>query len=568
MVPNPETELGASENGTSRRGWWLLLGLGLLLYVPVLGLRDLWYPDEPDIAEVAKAMFLSGDWIAPRRMGVIWVDYPPMIYWAGSLASRLLGGMTEFALRLPNALAAVGLVLLTYFTGSRWFGPRAGWWAGFALLTFGEFTRQAVSYRPDVLFSLAIGAGLIVYARGAGERPRWGPRAAAFVLLGLAMLAKGPLGLLLPGLVLTLWHAGRREWRRILELAPLALIALAVYLPWFVACARAMGADDILAELYAQNFNRFLSGSRGHGQPYYYYLMGIWAYLWPWAVLLPFAIAWVVRAQRWRDRHVQLTLWWFATFIVFLSFAVTKRGVYLLPAHAAAALLLGPWLASVGRAQVTGRDAPDPRPLRWYAVAMTVFLLLLALVVFAFVGATEPFIERAGLDTLYTEVARALRAPLAAMGLIIAAAALWIGHAWRRGRLRAVLVRVGVTHAVGAFVLTAWVLPTVNPLKTYVPQSRWIREQIGAETRFGLVNPRGDMAFRKMGAFGYYTGAHVEIMRTREEIERFLQEHPDSLVLVEQRAAEEIFSGDADWHGRVQRTLQQGSRHYVVLRAP
>jgi len=568
MVPSPEIDVGQSAEDSSRRGWWILLGLGLLLYVPVLGLRDLWYPDEPDIAEVAKAMFLSGDWIAPRRMGVIWVDYPPMIYWAGNLASRLLGGMSEFALRLPNALAAIGLVLLTTFTGSRWFGPWAGWWAGFALLTFGEFTRQAVSYRPDVLFSLAIGAGLIVYARGMGERTRWQPRVLAFALLGLAMLAKGPLGLLLPGLVLTLWHAGRREWRRILELAPLSLVALAVYLPWFVACAKAMGADNILWELYAQNFDRFSSGSRGHGQPVYYYLLGTWAYLWPWSVLLPFAVAWIIRTRRWRDRNVQLALWWFGTFFVFLSIAVTKRGVYLMPAHAAAALLLGPWLAAVGRENAADPDAPDPRPVRWYAAGLMLLLVLLLFCVVVFVGATERFIDRAELDAMHAGVVRALRAPLAAMSVIIAAAVTWIGIAWRRGDVRAVLWRIGMSQVIASFALLAWVLPAANPVKTYAPQSRWIREQIGAETRFGLANPHGDLAFRKMGVFGYYSGAHVEVLRSQEAIRDFLRKHPASLVLVEQRAAEELLAGETDWYTRDGNTLQRGSRHFVVVRAP
>jgi len=102
-----------------RYRYLLLAVIGTALYVGCIGLRDLWYPDEPDIAEVAQAMFMSGDWIAPRRMGVIWVDYPPLIYWAGSFASYLLGGMTEFSLRLPSALAAIGLALLTCAVGSR-----------------------------------------------------------------------------------------------------------------------------------------------------------------------------------------------------------------------------------------------------------------------------------------------------------------------------------------------------------------------------------------------------------------------------------------------------------------
>ena len=53
----------------------MLLLLCTVVYIAPLGLRDMWYPDEPDIAEVAQAMYVSGDWVAPRRMGVIWVDY-------------------------------------------------------------------------------------------------------------------------------------------------------------------------------------------------------------------------------------------------------------------------------------------------------------------------------------------------------------------------------------------------------------------------------------------------------------------------------------------------------------
>ena len=242
----------------------LLAVLGVLLYVGCIGLFDLWYPDEPDIAQVAQAMFVSGDWIAPRRMGVIFVDYPPLIYWAGSISSTALGGMNQFTLRLPSALAAVGLVLLICAVGSRWYDGKTGLWAGFLLLTFSQFVLEAVGYRTDMLFSFFIGAGLLVYASGVGDRIRWWPRVAGFALLGLASLTKGPLGLLLPGLVLTLWHGARREWRPLLELAPLSLISLAIYLPWFVACAKEMGSDNMLYELWAQNFQRFVSGERMH----------------------------------------------------------------------------------------------------------------------------------------------------------------------------------------------------------------------------------------------------------------------------------------------------------------
>jgi hypothetical protein len=260
----------ASSSIFVRHRYLLLFLLGFLLYVPFLAERDMWYPDEPDIAEVGKVMYESGDWVSPRRVGVIWVDYPPMIYWTATVSAHVFGGYSEFAFRLPTALAAIALVLMTCGAASRWFGARAGLWAGFMLLTFQHYWYNAINYRPDVQFALPLAAGMFVYAAGVGERPRWLLRVAGFALLGVAMLAKGPLGLLLPGLVFVLWHGSRREWRRIIELAPLSVISFAVYLPWFVACARAMGSDNILYELYAQNFARFLSGSRGHEQPFYF----------------------------------------------------------------------------------------------------------------------------------------------------------------------------------------------------------------------------------------------------------------------------------------------------------
>ena len=342
----------------------LLLLLCTVVYIAPLGLRDMWYPDEPDIAEVAQAMYVSGDWVAPRRMGVIWVDYPPMIYWLGAISSHLLGGMTEFALRLPIALSAILLVLATcgrrltlVRPADRDCGPAS------CLATFTEFVFEAICYRTDMLFASFIGIGVLVYASGAGERPRWLLRVAGFALLGLAVLSKGPLGLLLPGLVLTLWHGARREWRRLLELAPLALVSIAVALPWYVACARAMGVETFLGEILAQNFQRFQSGFRGHGQPLYYYLTEIWFDLIPWALLLPFAIWWVVRSGLWRNRYLQLALWWFGTFFVFLSLAETKRLVYMLPAYPAAALLLGRYFTAIGETE-SAHPPPDLRPVR------------------------------------------------------------------------------------------------------------------------------------------------------------------------------------------------------------
>lgn len=567
-------------NNAIRYRTLLLVLLGALLYIAFLGLRDLWYPDELDIAEVARAMFLSGDWVSPRRMGVIWVDYPPMIYWAGTVFSHLLDGMSAFSLRLPNALAAITTVVITCAVATRWFDARTGLWAGFALLTFMSFVYEANSYRPDVLFTLMITSGMILYVHGAGERPRLLFRIAGFAFLGLAMLAKGPLGLLLPGLVLTLWHGARREWRHILEMAPLSLISLAIFLPWFAATADAMGWDNILYELYAQNFARFQEGeARGHAQPFYYYFKTFLVDFAPWSWLVPAAILWTVRSGRWRDRNIQLVLWWFGAFLVFLSLAATKRQLYLLPAYPAVALLLAPWLASVGRpATESTPDAPNTRPVRFYSLGLAIAFAVLGCAFLFVIARFTAIVAGLELNEQELEVAQGIRIPLTVMSIVLLASGLWIILAWRRVDIRAALVRIGASHVVLYVVILALVLPALGPGKSYAPQSQWIREQIGAETNFGMVYPFGsktasgkimNAGVAKRGGFAYHTGAMVDLLDDRAAVENYFREHPNTVVLIHEGSVDMIFAGDeAAWRARVIRELRTGSHVYLVVRGP
>jgi len=355
-----------------------LLLIGLVVYIAFLGMREVWYPDEPDIAEVARAMFVSGDWVSPRRMGVIWVDYPPMIYWFGTISSHLFGEMSAMSLRLPNALAAIATILVTAKVARAWFGEAAGFWAGFTLLTFLLFVYEGNSYRPDVSFTLTIAAGMFSYAGGVGDRGTVWHRMLAFAFFGLAMLSKGPLGVLLPGLVLVVWLGLQRQWWRILELAPLSLIALLVYGAWFFSNAEAMGWSSMLGEFYAQNLERFLSSeNRGHGQPWYYYLRNFWLDFSPWSWLFPPTVWWLYRSEKWRDPKIQLALLWFVIFLAFLSLAATKRQLYLLPAFPAVAMLLGVWFAEVTRPASDGEQNTGTHAIRFYSWGLTALFAIL-----------------------------------------------------------------------------------------------------------------------------------------------------------------------------------------------
>lgn len=544
------------------RAVWLGL-LGVLVYVLWLGTRDFWYPGEPDLAEICRAMFESGDWVVPRRNGEIYLNYGPLFFWAGSLASHLLGGISEFALRLPNALAATAMVVATSLVGARWFGREAGLWAGLLLLASWELCWQAIGFRVDPLFALFITLGIFAYASGAGPESRWLPRVVGFALLGVAILVKGPLGLLLPGLALTLWHAARREWRPLLELAPLSLLAIAVALPWYLAAAQSLGAETVIREFAAQNFFRFGSGERGHGRPFYYYLERIWFDISLWAVLLPFALWWIFRSEAWRDRRVQLALWWFGTFFVFLSIAATKRKLYLIPAYPAAVLLLARWLSALtaGRA---GASPPDPRPARLFATGFWMLLAVLSAAALVAAAGLGPVLGRMQLDEAAREVYLGLRLPALAIGLSAGALWYWVGRARRRSDLRAALLRLALAQVLIYLLTVAWVLPTLDPLNTYAPDGRWIAERAG---------PEGEIAYwgsdRKVGAFAYYAGRPLERVEGEAGLQAFFRRHPDGLVIAQEKRIGDLFaSEETDWSARVVREFEAARRRYFVLRGP
>lgn len=551
----------------TRRVLLLLAVLGLAVLVPFLGGWGLWYPDEPDIGQVARAMYESGDWIAPRRNGEIWIDYWPLLYWVGSATAHLLGGLSEFALRLPSALAAVALVLLTAFAAARWHGPRAGLWSGLVLLTFHHFAYEAICYRPDVLFALGIGGGTIAYALGCDGRGKLGLRVLGFAGLGIAVLAKGPLGLLLPGLVLTLWHGLRREWKRLLALAPLSLVTLGIALPWFFACAKEMGSDNILHEIYMQNFARFKSGVRYHEKPFYYYLKNVWPDLLPWSPILPVAIVRYLRGGRWREPHTLLGLLWFLVTFAFLTAAVTKRQLYLLPAYPAAALLIGRWIAELPE-RTEGGAARTPRVVRFVTWLMGLGFVVggTVLALAALLG--DLIVARvAELDPLVRDALPGLRLPVAIAGLVLLAGGLWILAARRAEDARVPLLRVGLVHPVAFVVLLALVLPALDPVRSYRKEGEWIASEVGGEPHFGLADP--DYGRRKMGAFSFYSGVLVEHLYSEAEIAAYLERNPRSLVLVNVDAIERLFTTPrADWRWPVVRELHVAEYDYLALRSP
>jgi 4-amino-4-deoxy-L-arabinose transferase-like glycosyltransferase len=320
-------------------GTALLLALvaGLLLFrlgaVPLLG------PDEPRYARVAVEMYRAGEWIRPTLQGRPWLEKPALYYWLAGAAFRALGE-TEAAARAPAVLATLLLVGATALVGARLYGGPAGLHAGFicgtSLLTFAYGRAASMDMLLAAGVTVAVGLGGLRLLGIAG-RLAW-PAAAAFA--GLATLAKGPLGLLLPLLVVLACVLVTREWRQLRGLlSPWTVAAfLLVAAPWYVAIWRDQGRAFIDVFLLDHNLQRFTSTVHRHPGPFFYYAPVLILGLFPWSgLLLPALGSLCPRADR-RDLFLLL---WLALPLAFFSAAGSKLPGYILPCVPPLALLMG-----------------------------------------------------------------------------------------------------------------------------------------------------------------------------------------------------------------------------------
>lgn len=314
---------GRGEGSDGLPAWAAAGLLAALVLLPGLGAVGLVDPWETHYAEVARRMVAGGDWVHPRWRDAFFFSKPPLVLWGAAAGLALLGpGLVEWAVRLPVALLSVALVAFSAAAVERLAGRRAGLLAGVALATtpfLVLFGRQLV---PDAPLALLTTGALLAFAVGMLD-PRAGPGfgRGGWVLLALAVLAKGPMGLLFPAAALGAWALVTGGWGRLrrvllepvggrdLPAGPLLFLALAV--PWYAAMALFPGRDEsgltFLERFFLHDhLRRVLVGVHapvpGGGALAYLGWIGVGTF--PWVAGIPGGIAMAVRARRmgWRDR--------------------------------------------------------------------------------------------------------------------------------------------------------------------------------------------------------------------------------------------------------------------------
>jgi 4-amino-4-deoxy-L-arabinose transferase-like glycosyltransferase len=319
-------------------------GLGRL---PFIG------PDESRYAEVAREMYLTGDWVTPRLGGIKWFEKPVLTYWLQAPGFAVFGE-NEFGARFGIALVATFGALLLYFFGRRARSARFGYLSATALVTCGLWPGFARGVTCDVTLAVAIEIALLSFFLWESKESQDGSDRLWYLFsfaLGLATLAKGLIGVALPMMIIAPYLILTGGWRSLLRprlIISGALIFLATSAVWYAPVIARNGREFIDEFFIGHHFQRYLSNKYRHPQPFYFFSLVAVAGSFPWSFYLLSSVGrnlirpWLgpTRARP-TDRLHLFLLFWIAVPIVFFSFSGSKLPGYILPIFPAVALIIG-----------------------------------------------------------------------------------------------------------------------------------------------------------------------------------------------------------------------------------
>lgn len=279
-------------------------------------------------------MAAGGSWLVPHLNGFEHLQKPPLIYWCTAVSMKVFG-YNEWAARMPSALAACGIVLLTMAIARRLWSENRARIAAIVLVSTLMFFGLARVLTPDMLMSFFITAAIaaLVYER------RW----LFFILMGLGFLTKGPMALVVPLSAALGSHLARDRslprvrfpWIRGM------LVTLLVGLSWFIVLA--VMKPSLFDYFWRYELlDRFASNKHGRSKPLWFFAPVLIGGLLPWTFLIPGLIrqAWLrIRAKQVSPTQ-GLLLGWTVLPLIILSLSGSKLLTYVLPLMPAFAIAI------------------------------------------------------------------------------------------------------------------------------------------------------------------------------------------------------------------------------------
>ncbi|HEY9162911.1 MAG TPA: glycosyltransferase family 39 protein [Desulfomonilia bacterium] len=337
------------EEGVNKIFYLKLTVLVIVLSMQFVGIFDhsLWTPDEPRVAEIAREMAVSGDYLIPQHSNAPFLEQPPLYYTLAALFYRIFGTSNEGFGRLASVIFALATLAVVFYGTRRLFSERIALLA--VLILSSCFTFYEVSHKMlvDSALCLFITGALFSFILAETGRFKHGYKL-FWIGLGLAFMSKGIIGIAIPCVAATayyIWQGKFPELKKIWFFQGCAAVIIFMAAWAFVLYQR--GGIEFIRTFYLYNqLGRFLNigiYSGGHVRPFYYYFTTIWADAAPWSlILVPFFIS----IRNYTNEKKFIVSWFIAGFIL-LSIASTKRGLYILPLLPAMAVMAALWMEHV-----------------------------------------------------------------------------------------------------------------------------------------------------------------------------------------------------------------------------
>jgi 4-amino-4-deoxy-L-arabinose transferase-like glycosyltransferase len=520
----------------------VLTAVAGLLFLPGLGSRDFWAPGEPIYAEVVRVMFEKGQWLVPKLNGELFPDKPILYYWLALFVSKLAGGVNEWTVRLPGALAGIGLVLATYAFGKTFFNRQIGLISGFVIATTSRVLWESRFLRLDTSLSFFLFLGFFCFLKAFLRQETRTYYLGAYFCFALATLTKGPIGLALPGLAISSLILATGRWRELPRMHLIAglIIVLAVISPWLILL-HLNGEDAWLRDfIWIHNVQNYALKPIGHVRPFYYYLVNLPPDFLPWTLFIPGAL---IFYYPWRERlQVEANLallCWFASIFLFFSASKSKIAYYLLPLFPALALFIACYLSELSvKEKLSG--------LHWRLTALCLYLL-----------ASTLFVAGFALPVATYKLERTLLPWSAPLSVILVAGAIGLFVSLRQKQilrfssvLLAIFVGVGMIAGVG-------VLPRLNPYKSPRPVGDYIRWRLPAASQVYVYQST-------MADFNYYAQRErIPVVPSEKKLETLLATSAGSFLLINNKDLPEI---EATAPRQIVAEYRIGDRKWYIVR--
>lgn len=334
-----------------RRYWLLLICIFTAFWFGTIDHRRLIDPDEGRYAEIAREMVASGDWLTPRLNDLKYFEKPPLQYWATAAAFTLFGEH-HWTARLWSALTGFFGILFTVFAVGRLFNPTTGWIAGAVLASSLLWNLIGHVNTLDMGVSAFLAAAVFALCLAQrdeatpAESRRW--QDGAWILLALATLSKGLIGIVLPAATVVIYALWQHDLGLVFRIRPwrgLAILLL-ITAPWFIAVSLA-NPEFAWFFFVHEHLQRFLTKVHHRYEPMWYFIPILLLGMLPWlGSLLPGIRTGFGEDASKRFQPQRFLLVWAALVFIFFSVSDSKLPSYILPIFPALAALVALHLGS------------------------------------------------------------------------------------------------------------------------------------------------------------------------------------------------------------------------------